>query len=233
MKSILLLILCLLYSCFLQAQSNFELVFHPQFNGKDLQKDSVYVTAKGDSITIETLKLYVSGVRIVTRNHSNEVGVYKEANSFHLLDWEDSSSMKISLPNFPNQAIARELFFLLGIDSLTNVSGAMGGDLDPTKGMYWTWQNGYINAKIEGKSNSCKTRNHEFQFHIGGYQAPFDALIIVFFQTYAKKEVHIIIDLAKFFQDIALSKQNTVMSPGEEAVLLSEKLWNMFYIQKK
>ena len=66
--------------------------------------------------------------------------------------------------------------FNLGIDSLTNVSGVMGGDLDPTKGMYWTWQSGYINFKMEGSSAVCPTRNHEFQFHIGGYQDPFYAM---------------------------------------------------------
>ena len=71
------------------------------------------------------------------------------------------SSLALQIPsNIPFS----KLKFQLGIDSLTNVSGAMGGDLDPTKGMYWTWQSGYINMKIEGKSNSCKTRKNQFQF---------------------------------------------------------------------
>jgi len=48
------------------------------------------------------------------------------------------------------------------VDSLANVSGAMSNDLDATKGMYWSWQSGFINLKIEGKSASCKTRKINF-----------------------------------------------------------------------
>ena len=65
-----------------------------------------------------------------------------------------------------------QLAFDIGIDSITNVSGAMGGDLDPTKGMYWTWQSGYINFKLEGTSPDCPARKNEFQFHLGGYAYP-------------------------------------------------------------
>ena len=64
--------------------------------------------------------------------------------------------------------------FNLGIDSLTNVSGALGGDLDPTKGMYWTWQNGYVNFKLQGTSDLCNNPKNEFEFHLGGYLKPFN-----------------------------------------------------------
>lgn len=42
--------------------------------------------------------------------------------------------------------------------------------------MYWTWQSGYINAKLEGKSNLVNTPTHAFAFHLGGYLNPFQTL---------------------------------------------------------
>ena len=61
----------------------------------------------------------------------------------------------------------KRIYFQIGIDSLTNVSGDLDGDLDPALGMYWAWNSGYINMKLEGKSSSCKSVKKEFQFHIG------------------------------------------------------------------
>jgi len=123
--------------------------------------------------------------------------------------------------------------FNLGIDSITNVSGAMGGDLDPTKGMYWTWQSGYINLKLEGKSKLCKTRNNEFQFHLGGYQNGDNALQTIILNVSENKEIDILIDIEQFVAAIDLSEQNQIMSPGKKAVLLSEKFSKIFSIQKQ
>lgn len=61
------------------------------------------------------------------------------------------------------------LQFTLGVDSIANVSGAMTGDLDPDKGMYWAWHSGYINLKVEGRTGHCGN----IEWHLGGYQYPF------------------------------------------------------------
>jgi hypothetical protein len=106
----------------------------------------------------------------------------------------------------------------------------MGGDLDPTKGMYWTWQSGYINFKLEGNSNLCKTRHNEFQFHLGGYQQPFNCLQTVFVQVKSTANIKLNIDVEKFFQYIQLSQLNHIMSPSKEAVELSEKLTETFSV---
>ena len=44
------------------------------------------------------------------------------------------------------------LSFLLGVDSMHNVSGAQTGALDPANDMFWTWNSGYVMAKMEGAS---------------------------------------------------------------------------------
>jgi hypothetical protein len=53
------------------------------------------------------------------------------------MNTDKHSKLSFDLPTYLKYD---QIQFQLGIDSLTNVSGAMGGDLDPTKGMYWTWQ---------------------------------------------------------------------------------------------
>jgi hypothetical protein len=106
----------------------------------------------------------------------------------------------------------------------------MGGDLDPTKGMYWTWQSGYINFKLEGKSTICPTRNNAFEFHLGGYQPPFNCLKTALLKSTNQKNIVVVFDLNQFLSSIDLSKQNQIMSPNNQAVLLSEQAIKSFKI---
>jgi hypothetical protein len=179
-----------------------------------------------DSIQIETLKFYISKIELL----NNDVSVWQEENSFHLIDISSDKSKLISF-KIPSQLHFNKIKFNLGIDSITNVSGAMGGDLDPTRGMYWTWQNGYINFKIEGKSNLCTTRNHEFQFHLGGYQYPYNTLQTVILNAEEKEIINITFDIKTLLNSINLTSQNHIMSPGAEAVQLSQKASKIFTVQ--
>ena len=99
----------------------------------------------------------------------------KDTVKAHLIDVFEVDTLKINFKKLDFKKI-KMIQFNIGIDSLTNVSGALGGDLDPQKGMYWAWQSGYINTKIEGRSPHCKNRKNAFQFHIGGYLQPFYAI---------------------------------------------------------
>jgi hypothetical protein len=205
------------------------LIFSPTFGNSELHlNDAYYRIGKNDSIQLETVKLYISNIEFL---HKDSV-VWREKNSFHLLNVSDANSLTISL-DIPASIEYSHLAFNIGIDSITNVSGALGGDLDPTNGMYWTWQSGYINMKIEGKSNLCQTRNNEFQFHLGGYQNQDNALNKVFLRLSGKNKMsYIQIDIEKWLKSVDLSKQNHIMSPGQDAVLLSGKLIKMFTVTK-
>ena len=207
------------------AQSPHKISFHPKFGKSPLHLDDSCYTK--DSFYFSQLKLYISGIEFLNKDSV----VWKEANSYHLLDASDAKSLYIVLSSAVDLKFT-QLKFNLGIDSITNVSGAMGGDLDPTKGMYWTWQSGYINMKLEGKSKLCKTRNNEFQFHLGGYQNGENALQTIILNVSENKEIDILIDLEKMLEGIDLSWQNQIMSPGKEAVLLSEKFSKIFSIQR-
>ena len=212
---------------FSQTKKQISLSFQPVFGNAPLQlNEKYYKLSSGDSLLIETLKFYISGIELLHKGKS----VCKEAKSFHLADASIEKSLTVFLKTKPG-IIFDAVKFNLGIDSATNVSGALGGDLDPTKGMYWAWQSGYINFKLEGKSNLCKTRNNEFHFHLGGYLSPFYALKTTTLQAQGKEKINIKIDIAAFISNTALAKENQIMSPSKEAVLLSEKAINTFTVK--
>ena len=107
----------------------------------------------------------------------------------------------------------------------------MGSDLDPMNGMYWTWQSGYINVKLEGKSNRCQTRNHIFQYHIGGYTLPFYPIQHLGFKLNQKKDIKFRIDIEKIMDNIDISKLNEIMSPRKEAVEISKIISNSYSVE--
>ncbi|NQW42768.1 MAG: hypothetical protein HQ463_04980 [Bacteroidetes bacterium] len=191
---------------------------------QSLKLDSLYTLFNKDSIRITNFKFYISNFTFL----KNGQIVFKEKNSFHLLDLKDTNSFKIHIKSPQNYT---QIQFCIGIDSVANSAGAMGGILDPTKGMYWTWQNGYINMKLEGTSSACKTRNNEFVYHIGGYQYPFNSLQSLIFKAVNKQNVTIGIELNKFFSDVNSNTNHTMMSPSLQAVKLAEIFKTIFVIE--
>lgn len=228
-----ILFLCCLWLNQIAAQTNTlpRLEFKALFGSNNLQLDTFYKFHENDSIKFETLRFYISGITI----KQNSVTVGSDSNQAHLLDLSNPHSMQFALPASNKNAHTikayNQLELFLGIDSLTNVSGALEGDLDPTKGMYWTWQSGYINLKLEGVSNLCNTRQHEFQFHLGGYLAPFNALQHVVLEIPSNDTVEINLDIKACIEEINLVKQNLVMTPGEAAVRIAAIIAKNFKCQ--
>lgn len=208
-----------------QVEGSHALDFKVRFGQSDVVADTFYRIHETDSIQITELKFYVSGVELWNNNQK----VWAEQNSFHLIDINDPSSLKVTL-NIPVIGKYDQLRFMIGIDSATNVAGALGGDLDPTRGMYWTWQSGYINMKLEGSSNVCKTRNNRFQFHIGGYQYPFNALQQVVLSIPAQQHIPVVFNVKALLEKLNLVKRPEMMSPCNDAVVLSRQMVQLFSI---
>lgn len=202
----------------------------PQYAGQPLQLgQQLYHSPNGDSFYVDALRFYLSSVQLQGKRAN-----YREKNSYHLIDAEDSSRLTFVLKDVPASTFT-SLCFDIGTDSLTNVSGAMGGDLDPSLGMYWAWNTGYINVKIEGRSNACKTLHHRFEFHLGGYRPPFQTLRRLELPLPSLKiranttdTVRIPIDLAPFFEKIQLAKTNQVMIPSKQAAQLADVFKGVF-----
>ena len=99
------------------------------------------------------------------------------------------------------------------------------------RGMYWTWQSGYINFKLEGSSPLCNTRHHAFEFHIGGYHHPYNSLQRISLNV--SKDINTVayIEIGKLLSVIDLTKTNQIMTPGKEAVWIAEQVKSCFYSQ--
>ncbi len=200
----------------------------PCFQGQKIKNDTVYYLKNSkDSLQFETLKFYVTNIKFLLKNKIVFTEKNQKNNGAHLIDNSDENSKKISI-NTLKKITFDAIQFDIGVDSLTNVSGAMGGDLDPTKGMYWAWQSGYINAKIEGKSSLCNNRLNEFQFHLGGYQTGNNALQTVVLSIKKANEMRVFLNIGAFIEKINLAKTNQIMSPSQEAVFISKHLATCF-----
>ncbi|MFA7273926.1 MAG: MbnP family protein [Crocinitomicaceae bacterium] len=180
-----------------------------------------------DSIQLFTFKFYISELAF----WNNEELVFTDNKKYHLVDFEQPASLSF-LENIPTNRSFNSIRFNLGIDSVTNSAGALGEELDPTNGMYWTWQSGYINFKMEGSSEMCPARNHFFQFHLGGYLSPFAAWRTVNMIVENETSVEIKFDVSEFFKQVNVAQTYQIMRPSEPAMKLSDLASTLFYLSK-
>ncbi len=190
-----------------------------------LYLDSNYKLGSADSIQITALKFYISDVEF----WNNDSLLNTEKKSYHLIDITNPESFFLQF-DLPFINAYNQIKFKLGIDSAAHAAGAMSGALDPLNGMYWTWQSGYINSKIEGFYIEQGVKK-VFQFHLGGYQNPFNALQELTLKVQSKAILPIAFDLMPFFQLIDLKNRHHIMQPSSEAVLFSRNLKKCFTLK--
>ena len=109
---------------------------------------------------VETLKCYVGHIEILDINRQV---IGKDSVAYRLLDFSNRSSLNFSIPI--NSIKASFIRLTLGVDSATNAAGVHCCALDPANGMYWSWQSGYIQFKLEGKEKDGTPLN----LHLGGF----------------------------------------------------------------
>ena len=140
------------------SQNAVKITFLPKFERENLTLNKVYYF-KNDTLNISNFKCYISNLTY----YKNDSIVHSSIKKAHLIDATDSRSFIIMENEFFKFDKIR---FNIGVDSLTNVSGIFEGDLDPANGMYWTWQSGYINFKLEGTSSLCPARKNKFYWEM-------------------------------------------------------------------
>lgn len=177
-----------------------------------------------NDLFIRVLKFYISNVTL----SNNDKHVYEEKLSYHLIDFSIENDVKVTLENAFKKSF-NTLSFNLGIDSLTNASGVHGGDLDPTKGMYWSWQSGYINFKFEGEkiNNGIST---PFQYHLGGYKGPYNSIAKVKLDVDYKSEIEIKFNVSLFLKLLNKVETQKIMSPSLSSVKCMQYVAKCFYI---
>lgn len=213
--------LCLVMYFVAGAQS-FNVNIRPAIMGEEVVLGKLMLHKNGDTLTIETLKCYLGDFKF----WKDSLLVFAD-NTYRLLDLEDPNSMRLAFDIADDTAID-SICFNLGTDSLTNISGVMGGDLDPMRGMFWTWQSGYINFKMEGRASACPVRGGSFEFHLGGYMPPFQTVRQVGVAVSQTENTCLNMELAPFFQQVDWQKRSGIMSPCVEATKLMDVLQSCF-----
>jgi hypothetical protein len=131
----------------------------------------IYTNFSNDSFTVSKFNYYISNIRLRRADSS----IYQVPESYHLIEHVEGIQ-KITLFNFPEGDFT-EMEFLIGVDSLRNVSGSQSGDLDPSRNMFWDWDTGYIFYKLEGKFNTLAWPEFgDYAIHIGGYSGKDNAI---------------------------------------------------------
>lgn len=175
-----------------------------------------------ESWRFQTVKFYISAFTSVS-------GKGKVLNRIPttLIDLEDSSSQSLGQID---SAVAR-IDFLLGTDSLSNVSGILEGALDPINGMYWAWNSGYINVKTEGLFRDSTGKEFPFEFHIGGYLAPNETVRSLSFSIDPKKGVpQLVIHMDEWLKFAFEKEVYSLMIPGKMAAALATEVHDSFQV---
>ena len=154
-----------------QTSSALKITFLNSIKNVPVILDSTnYTNCWNESFTLHKLKYYISNIKLETADKK----IIHEKNSYHLVDEEDATSKSFSIFMPSNQYTS--LSFLIGVDSLRNVSGAQTDALDPLNGMFWTWNSGYIMFKMEAYSPRSAVVTNRIEYHIGGFSGAFNVL---------------------------------------------------------
>jgi hypothetical protein len=205
--------------------------FSLHFNREIFQLEKDYTTTAGELIQVYKMKFYISGLKGVTAK-GDTILLSKE---HFLIDAADSNTQKISL-QIPS---IQSLIFTIGVDSLRNTNGIQSGTLDPAKGMFWTWNSGYIMAKMEGISSAANTAGNRFTHDIGGFKQPFNSTRMVQLPLKQNKinnsTVYIEVNLSNWFNGkhkILLKEQAICHTPGLLAMQLADNFATSFSIKE-
>lgn len=227
----ILFMACLFPASRIFSQKQISLVFHHHAGNEELVLEKAYTNPLGEVITVQKFKYYLSNFSITTQKGKTIVLPVQ----YFLVDEADAASKIIQLA-VPDAAIA-SIHFLLGVDSLRNVSGIQTDALDPMKGMFWTWNSGYIMAKLEGSSESSHIAGHAFTFHIGGFKGEQNTIKTISLALPEKKEVvteiHIVADINTWFNNksaIRTAETPVCHTPGPLAMKIADNYSGMFTI---
>lgn len=154
--------------------------------------------------------------------------------------WVDTATVRLWEAGFPQRSflvlpsfkqMPDSLSFFLGMDSLTHLKVKLSGDTDPTLGMYWTWQNGYIHLKMEALKRTEDQQVRTISLHLGGYRhSPCKYSIGLPISRSSKKEILLETELSHWI-DSSQPFPDHWMQPGQQSVLYS-RIWAHYFTVK-
>jgi len=152
------------------------------------------------SVRIDKLRWYVS---LPTAG--------KKGSKAWLLDLADSASLDQQMSRPVNNKIS----LLFGIDSTIQVGGVGTGALDPLRGMYWTWQTGYVQWKMEGAIRVDGVES-PLELHLGGFDGATksQSMLSDYLIYPTTNSVIAQWDILPFLAEVVHQKKYGVMSPS-------------------
>jgi len=225
MKALLPILLCFVsWKGF--AQGLASLTFIPMWQGKTISVDNVFsIGNSGDSLRITALRFYVCNIQFESENKV----VWSSGDEHFLIDVFEKDGTGI-LTKLPTSSTVDFLSFIIGVDSTLQTNGAHSGELDPIQGMYWSWQSGYINWKLEAEVIHAGQSN-AIQWHVGGYRAPYQTQRAVRLRLMNDSDsIQCGLQLDSLLRDWRVIAPAEVMSPGDKAMVLSDRFQSCFQI---
>lgn len=236
-------IILLLSSCVGKAppyiKGKVKLTFRNMVSGSPMALNtSVYTNPFAETYTISKFKYYISNVKL---GLSGVPTTAIDKDGYHLVDQSLPESLSFTFEADEGSFIT--LSFIIGVDSIRNVSGAQTGALDPLKDMFWTWNSGYIMAKMEGTSLQSNQAGNKIEYHIGGFSGPNNALRYVSsiypngktvaIRSGKTSEIILEADFNKWWQtpnDIKIKDLPVCTTPGALATKVADNYSDMFRI---
>ena len=183
----------------------------------DLQlntSNTPYTNSKSEAYKITWLTYYVSNIKLKKSDGTIYTDLVKSDGSagYYLIDETDEASQDVTLENIPAGDYTG-LTFSIGVDATQVDQGAQTGPLDPARGLFWSWNSGYIFMAIEGVSPASTQPDNVFQYHVGGYKEDAGSNQVNNIKTITlsfngdsapvraqhEPEVHLLFDVNKFF----------------------------------
>lgn len=229
-----------------KAKTNGTLVlkFNNLFNNQAVEFGKEYTNAHGEKLTLKTLNYFISNIKLTLKGGGEYI--VPQDSCYFLVKQSDIGTQQIVLHNLP-AAKYTAISFMVGIDSTRNTTdiSRRTGTLDvggTAKGMYWSWNSGYIFFKMEGQSPVIPDSvGNNFYYHIGGFGGFQSKTInnirtksLSFNESVSNKNkipvINIDVDVAALFNyktPILLAKDPDVMW-GELSVKISENYISTF-----
>lgn len=235
-----------------RGKAGLEIRFVPEMMGAPLELANQYTLPTGETFTPQVFKFYAGQIGLHQTqppgenpqepgNPNRPGSGFATGEPYYLIDAGRRTEQVIHTSVPEGEYFYLE--FLLGVDSARNVSGVQSGALDPLKGMFWTWNSGYIFAKLEGTSPQSTQPGNKVEYHIGGFRHPYNAakaiqLPLSYLRPIQVKDgqtikMEIRIALENWFRgnhDLKIADNAVCMTPGELAWSISQNFSDLFTI---
>jgi hypothetical protein len=219
------------------AEPSLIIHFRAYVHGEPLQLNKKYKNPFGEIFELNRFRFYIGKAGPLYTESGFKSTV---SSDYQLVDFSDSSSTHIELPASAGSA-CNGIQFQLGVDSADQNKGAQSGMLDPAKGMFWTWNTGYLSFKMEGYSPISTQPAHIIAYHIGGYRYPNSTVWNIKINTTNEEvfritkenriTVEVPIELDYFFDGptpLHINEISACTTPGPEARNMSENFISSF-----